>query len=193
MIVKTIDKKEFSSICQELYAMIDQNNLTHLIFIENGGTYIFKELDGKISKNIIISTLRVFRPSTSVKEKKFVKYILKNLPLKIVNILRKIESKFFKKFGNSERSYIYNDKFIDQIKKIKKNKEMVIYIIDDAIDSGNTVQYIINYILNLNNNIKRDNIKIACISQTQSDSLIAPDVKIYENVLCRFHWSNDFR
>ena len=123
MIVKTIDKKEFSSICQELYAMIDQNNLTHLIFIENGGTYIFKELDGKISKNIIISTLRVFRPSTSVKEKKFVKYILKNLPLKIVNILRKIESKFFKKFGNSERSYIHNDKFIAQIKKIKNNKE----------------------------------------------------------------------
>ena len=60
LIVKTIDKKEFSSICQELYAMIDQNNLTHLIFIENGGTYIFKELDGKISEMLSVNRPVIF-------------------------------------------------------------------------------------------------------------------------------------
>ena len=63
-------------------------------------------------------------------------------------------------------------------------------LVDDAIDSGSTIRNAEKFLQTKNKNW---NIKIAVITQSFKQPVRKADYQIYNKILVRFPWSNDFK
>ena len=78
-----------------------------------------------------------------------------------------------------------------QIDSFLKQGHKNILLVDDAIDSGATLNLIKEHI---HKNYQNSNIKIAVITITTKEPIISADYYIYNNrTLIRFPWSNDIK
>lgn len=132
------------------------------------------------------------RPSTRCRGK-WTRKILKWLPLWVLNIMRIAEARLLA----LTKSH-YAEKPIPEIwlppelqECLNKQINPLILIIDDAIDSGDTLFAIEQNIRNLNTTAE---IKTAVVTVTTDSPRINADYAIYRNgTLVRFPWSDDFR
>lgn len=63
-----------------------------------------------------------------------------------------------------------------------------ILVVDDAVDTGNTIREVVELLIG--RGARRENIRIAAITQTLSMPVARPDFVVYDSI-CSFPWSPD--
>lgn len=195
MKVITLLGSDFSESCLLLSQKIDKEyNPDLVIGVLTGGGYvgreIFKTLSGMPGRKY--AEIKIQRPDTKQKENGLLKLVLKYSPTFLLNWLRMLESVVLEKKArkhNPKRSgtiAIPND--IDSF--LKENPKNIL-LVDDAIDSGATLNLLKEYLESHYDNVA---IKIAVITVTTPHPIIDADFCLYhDRVLVRFPWSNDVK
>ncbi len=151
----------------------------HILFIERAGLLI-----GDIVANYLrceMSGIATKRSGNGVKAG--IKNILRYLPRFITHFLRRAEIHSNIHEVKSERKIV-----IDYPLPCKKKK---ILLIDDAIDTGNSIKAVIDYLIN--KGYSREQIKIAVITTTGKEVKYKADFSLFNQVICAFPWSYDSR
>lgn len=159
--------------------------------IKEGGVYlaenVFQVLRNSANQ-VDLKFIKCQRPSTSVKKKNefrkaFIQTIFKISPIIILDLLRNVEHYFLTK-----KSIEYNREIIlDEI--INFNLYDKIVIVDDAVDSGVTLQKVNDYVQSLA--VKTTEVKSLAVVITSNNAIVTPDFYLYKDVLIRFPWSLD--
>lgn len=168
-----------------MFSKID-NEYDLVIGICNGGKFV---LDHYVSqhKNVNCTTVTLQRQSTKgVKQKKVVSSILKFLPYSITDKMRIYENQRLQKQSSKSNPKLHSEIEID---KLHSSLESVL-ILDDAIDSGHTMQTVLSQISKKAPNAQIDT---AVLAWTNTNSIVAPTYYMYKSVLVRFPWSIDFK
>lgn len=159
--------------------------------IKEGGVYlaenVFQVLRNSANQ-VDLKFIKCQRPTTSVKKKNefrkaFIQTIFKISPIIILDLLRNVEHYFLTK-----KSIEYNREIIlDEI--INFNLYDKIVIVDDAVDSGVTLQKVNDYVQSLA--VKTTEVKSLAVVITSNNAIVTPDFYLYKDVLIRFPWSLD--
>lgn len=167
---------------------IEGSNKALIIGVASGGLPIacsVYENYKAVSDKVDYHELKCQRPSTTSKEKKLfnidLSYILKKIPKPILNQLRVIEHSFLSKKRNSQREIIYKSKLIFS------NYDLIL-VIDDAVDSGYSLKYVVDFI---ESKAPESKVISSVYVTTQSDPIYSADYSHLNNVLIRFPWSKD--
>lgn len=151
-----------------------------VIFIARGSY----QIGDVLSKELNCPLLEVFAKRKGNKLKNIFKPFLKIIPSKMKEELRKIEfnSNFHEKKQDRIVSY-------DEKKWKKYIGKQNILIVDDSVDTGNSMLQVKNVVQNY---FKDSNIKIAALNCfKKSKKIIKTDYFIYEDTMLNGPWSND--
>ena len=132
------------------------------------------------------------RPSTKRKNGTL-SHILQRLPLRVLNLMRMAESVALnlrrKIIGQSDAPGVEMPEGLAQL--LREKEAPRILIIDDAIDSGDTLFAITETLRKAN---EKSIVSIAVITETTTQPRIRADYSLYKNkTLIRFPWSNDYK
>lgn len=119
--------------------------------------------------------------------------ILRRLPVKILDLLRIAESRLLSLLHRHKGTKAPPQTDIDtELAAIITGTENPrILLIDDAIDSGQTLSAVISSLKNINPTAM---VEAAVITETTDSPLVRANYTIYRNrTLIRFPWSNDFK
>ena len=164
---------------KELYKKIIKDyNYDLVIFIAKGSYLIGSEL----SKLNNCELLEIFASRKGSKLKKIIKPFLKLIPKKIKIKLRKKEMTSDYHEKNNDRQVSFDEKIYSKYKNKKK-----ILLVDDSIDSGNSVILTKEAILNY---FKKSEVKVAVFNYMNKAS-IRPDYNLYKDMMICGPWSND--
>lgn len=184
MRVVTLDNKAFEEVCHDLAGkvVIDGYLPDLIVGIATGGVYVSRHIMPSVPHAVISCQ----RPSTAVKDSnKTLMNIVQCLPLWCRNLLRIVEAMLLG--CNKSRRLPQVDIDKECINAIKASK--YILVVDDAVDSGNTLMAVKEIIESLDSDVE---IRTAAITVTTSAPAIIPDYYIYHNrTLIRFPWSKD--
>lgn len=200
MQVITLDPGAFVKHAERLALMIAKcsgvSRFDAVVGVRRGGAVVCDALCRYLPENyyVVRSDVSLQRPSTKRKGGK-VNKVLKMLPLPILDFLRMAESMLLslhKKLSSSRSKTASQVLLSDELKDVINGKKCpTILIIDDAIDSGDTLQAIMRAVKIENPNAE---IVTAVITTTTSNPVVRPDFSLYRNhTLIRFPWSNDYR
>lgn len=195
MKVITLDKKDLifqSTLLAQ--SILDSNWSADLIIgIKTGGIYVAQPLYEEIIKHYPskYATVSLSRASTQKKKKIKIDKVLKRLPYFILDVMRKLEVTFFE----LTKAKIYNSNIEDKIildKDLQKQllSSKTVLLVDDAIDTGNTILAIKNKFLSINPQL---DIKTAVLTTTHKISFIQADYSLYKRVLLRCPWAADYK
>lgn len=194
MKVVNFDQKVFDSFLQKnLEKFLDENGNCLVVGIKEGGIpiakMVVKQLQKESSAKIDFVSVTCQRPSTKRKKSnQLIKITLqksfKILPQSILNKLRVIEYKYLlHKAENNSREITFPDNF--DWKVYDK-----ILVVDDAVDSGNSLRSVLEKI-EQEIIIPKTNIISLTVVVTNKQSVIVPDYYLYSDILIRFPWSLD--
>ena len=159
--------------------------------IKEGGIFIaeniFQVINSQENK-VDLKFIKCQRPSTSIKKKNefrrsLIETIFKLSPVFILDLLRNFEHYLLTKKSIEYNREIILDESID-FKSYDK-----IMIVDDAVDSGVTLEKVNQYIENLVD--KTTVVKSLAVVITNKQAVVMPDYYLYKDVLIRFPWSLD--
>lgn len=197
MQVLTLDPKAFELHAAQLAELVKKGSpakFDAILAVRRGGSYVCDAFCQYFPKENYGARYDVSlqRPSTKRKNGTASR-ILKQLPYPILDLMRIIESTLL-----SWRKKAKKDSTISQIempkglaKLLSEKKTPNILIIDDAIDSGDTLFAIVKTLKNANRNAT---FRIAVMTETMEQSRLHADYSLYRNkTLIRFPWSNDYR
>ena len=187
--VITLKDDSFTNDCMVLFNLItDRISPDLLIAIETGGGEIVRRLE----RSVNIKANIIYVEASRIKRKSLFSIIksnlIKKLPIGLNNILRILE--------HSARQFIYKIGKSNSGRNISVGKDDYLYlassdnicIIDDAIDSGNTIKQVVDEVRRVNKNAR---ISTAVIVKTFESPLLNPDIYLYNDTLIRFPWSDD--
>lgn len=195
MQVLTLDPKGFSQHAALLARMIDkESHFDALVGVRRGGSFVCDALCEHLPNDRYGARydVELQRPSTK-KKKGTISKILKSLPTFLLDIMRMAESKilaFHRRIkGNMPTPKVDIPEGLAAIIKTKEYPQIL--IIDDAIDSGETLFAIVETLKEVNPNVI---ISIAVMTVTTNTPRINADYALYRNrTLIRFPWSNDYK
>ncbi|MDE6369618.1 MAG: hypothetical protein K2K94_10320 [Muribaculaceae bacterium] len=177
--VISLDWQSFSAACKKLRMAIDNSGFKPdaVIAIPRGGSNLLLYGWHDIS-NIEITILKPSKFSL----KKYASKILRSLPLALRNRLRIWDAnRLVKRTGHMADTVIKLPAIDPSIKKL--------LILDDAVDSGATLQAIVSEIKFQRQDI---DIRSAAITVTSENPVCMPDYYLYHNfTLVRMPWSID--
>lgn len=182
MKVLTLNKPDFANHCLKLEQIVSASFTPDAVVgIASGGVRVAEFL----FKDKPHLEIEARRPSTRTKENMgFAMKIARKLPECLRNSLRIIEAKLLAHKKVKTRPNIE----FDTTKLYNYNN---ILIVDDAVDSGVTLDSVVSKLSSLPNSPQ---IKTAVITVTTSNPVIIPDYTLYNNhILIRFPWSKDNR
>lgn len=172
-----INLKDLSELADNLAKQIKTDNLVfdHILYIERAGKLIGYLLHSRLGGNI--SGIRIGRPGSKIKS--LLAPLLGSLPNGFRNILRNIELRFWGMI--SYRQVVAKDTL--------PQAESSVLIVDDACDSGRTINEAINLLLE--QGLSLDRIRIAVITTTLNYSDVHPDYFCFLGRKISFPWSTD--
>ncbi len=131
------------------------------------------------------------RPSTKRKQG-VISSILKHLPLRLLDIMRMVEAGLLSLNRKIKAAAPPHVEIPDGLLAIlKTNAQPEILLIDDAIDSGDTLFYIVETLKKTNPDTR---VSIAVMTETTHQPRIRANYTLYRNrTLIRFPWSNDYK
>lgn len=193
MQVITLDPSKLEAHTARLAEMVEKSDESFdaICGIERGGAKVADIFCRHFpnSRYCRRSDIKLQRPSTK-RKRKWMGAILRRLPIALLDLLRMAEARLLalKSHHGAER---WPEIEASIRKDAEEGKIRKILIIDDAIDSGDTLWSIVEALKRMNPEI---GIKTAVITQTTRQPRIRPDFTIYNNqTLIRFPWSEDYR
>ncbi len=149
-----------------------------VVFVARGSFYIGDEISKYF--NVPLIEIKAVREKNKLKE--LVSPVLKLIPRKIKQILREMEinSNTHKKV--SKRNVEMEERYLKELLKYKK-----VLLVDDSIDTGNTIVEILNYLKKYGLEIKTAGLNVFDMSK----EIIKIDFYNYENTLLNGPWSKD--
>lgn len=175
-----LSKKNVQEKSKELFTKIkdDDYNFELVIFIARGALYIGQEIS-KLN-NVPLLEIKATRKTSFLKS--IIKPIMKLIPKNILIYMRKKEMNSNYHEKNSERKVDFNHKQFQKYKKVKK-----IIIVDDSIDSGNTILEVKKV---LEDFFDEAEFKIAALNYMKK-TIIKPEYYIFSDTMLNGPWSND--
>lgn len=175
--IKHISLLELNELALNLARQVESSGFVpqHILYIERVGLFFAYDISKYFSCSI--SGIKASRSGGSVKSK--LSFILRYMPNFATDILRRIE----------ERSGIHssiNNRQVE-ISSILPPKGKKILIIDDAIDTGNSMRAVIAYLVSEGYN--RSFLKSAVITNTKETPSFTSDFALFNFVSCAFPWS----
>lgn len=190
--VRTLNKEEFFQSCKRLEEKIINSLFCPdiIIGIASGGVFVLDNIFDDVNNKIIIS---LKRDGIDQRTKKYIKFFISNLPIKISNFLRNLEA-FYR--SRLSKNLPIDNELVASIKKTiiincKDLKEKKILIVDDAIDSGRTLSTVLKAAKQVFSKENNCEIRAAVLVATEKNSIIEPDYKVFSDILIRFPWSID--
>mgnify|MGYP003290066005 CR=1 FL=1 len=179
-----MDYVELSTInvkgkCNELYEIIIDNYQYELVIFVAKGSYIIGK---KMSDLQNVPLLEICAMRKAGRIKKVLKPLFRIIPKKILIMLRKREMNSSYHDKNENRQVSFNEEKYKKYKNIKK-----ILLVDDSIDSGNSI---IETRKVLNKYFDNAEIKVA-VFNVMDKSAIIPDYYLYKNTMINGPWSSD--
>lgn len=192
--VLTLTPTSLQEHCQRLSSRIQASGFKPMLIIgiQHGGAEVARLMRPSFVDSLYCE-VRISRPSTKQKGEGLLHRLLQKLPLAICDLLRTIESRV-----NEWRSRGKQLVRVGQIslpdaicQALSKTPKASILLVDDAIDTGATIQQAIQQ---LKSSFPEADIRVAVITVTTESSVCEADFCLYHNrTLCRFPWSNDYR
>ena len=196
MQVITLNEDSFDKHAERLAKWVEElpdSRFNALVAVRRGGSLVCdafcRHFNGSYGARYDVTRQR---PSTRRKGKA-VSALLKCLPLPILDIMRMAESFLLsiRRRSDTTPSMAEIEMPLGLRKILKEEKFPKILIIDDAIDSGDTLFDIVATLKKTNPNAV---IRIAVLTETTRNPRIRADVALYRNrTLIRFPWSNDYK
>lgn len=149
-----------------------------VIFVAKGAYYIGDE----IAKYFNVPLIEVKAERQKGKLKKIIAPLLKIIPSSIKKVLREFEVKSNTHNKNSERKVTFEEKDLKELLKYKR-----VLLVDDSIDTGNTIKQIVDYLKKYELEIKVAGINIF----SMSEEVVKIDYYNYRDTLLNGPWSND--
>ncbi len=165
---------QVKKISKEIIESKDVSNFDpqSVVYIESAGRLIGRTISDYA--NLPLYSIQTVRSGSAIKEK--IKIIFNFLPWQISHLLRKIElSTSLHKFSQRE---------INVEGKLPEDKKTRILLVDDAIDSGNSMKSVYEFLIKLG----YENIYTAVITTTSSNPIFKADYSHF-NKLLTFPWS----
>lgn len=195
MKVVTLDEVDFDDACKRLasQALLVVSPLA-IVGIRTGGYVVAEKMVKHLKSSdshVLFYGVTASRTTSNIKNKLKVHYFFKLLPTPVLNVMRLIEHFFLSiQMYCSKSSNRHIEISSDLQSYLKGLSGGEILVVDDAIDSGATVNGVLARLNELN---PRLTYYVAVLVVTQSSPSVLPDVNLYENILLRFPWANDFR
>lgn len=194
MSVVTFTPALLAEACSQLSCRVKAGGYTPslLIGIQHGGAEVARRMRNDFPEAAYCE-VRLSRPGTRQKSQGLAHRLLQHLPLWMCNTLRIVESRV-----NEWRSKGKDPVRIGTIRlpqdiasNLSNPSNPSILLIDDAIDTGATIQ---QARLQLLKQFPDITIRVAVITVTIPHPICDADFCLYHNrTLCRFPWSNDYR
>lgn len=172
--VDLVDLKQYSL---RLFREIERSGYEpqHVLYIERAGLFIAHEIANHFE--CTISGIYANRSGTTLKSK--VKIILRYLPKNVTDILRNMEERSGIHGAMKERR-VY-------VERNHPPKGKNILIVDDAVDTGNSLMAVINFLVSKGYNEQQ--IKTAVLTTTRNTSQYRADMSLYDHMSFAFPWS----
>lgn len=188
--VKTHTGNSFDDACSSLAQIVGACYSPNLIVgIARGGDFVAKNIISKgYFGDAFYISVKCQRNSTKSKGKIRLDVLLKMMPRVATNFLRRFESvalewMFYSRGPSFDRKVAFIESDLQQLRYAKN-----VLIVDDAVDSGVTMQTVRDWVMETN---PAASIKTAAITTTFEFPVCCPDFSLYRDVLVRFPWSND--
>ena len=184
MRVVTLHEKELAEKCRELAVMTKECRPDIIVGILTGGGEVGRLMAPYFPDATYIE-VKLQRPGTQ--KKKALRKLLRLLPTFVTDKLRIYEAKKLSKLP----AKVYNLHFdLEKRNIISSPKNHNILIIDDAVDSGSTLQSVYNSIRQA---APQANIKSAVLTVTTPSPSFQPDYALWrDGTLLRCPWSFDY-
>ena len=166
-----------------------------LIGIQQGGAEVAKLMKEDFP-DAAYCEVRLSRPDTPQKSQGWKHRLLYYMPIWLCNYLRAVESRVNEwQSKGKEPVRLGEIRLPDDIASIlnpsNSSNPPLVLLIDDAIDTGATIQQARRQLLEQFPNIT---LRVAVITVTTPHPICDADFCLYHNrTLCRFPWSNDYR
>lgn len=197
MQVLTLDPSAFDRHAALLAQMVEENDFKKfdaLVAVRRGGSFVCDSFCRHFPKDRYATRydITLQRPSTKHKNGT-INRLLKCLPTAILDIMRMAESHLLSLRRKAKgQSQAHKVELPDGLAATLQESDIPhILVIDDAIDSGDTLFTIVGTLKKYN---PKAEIRIAVMTETTGHPRIHADFTIYRNkTLIRFPWSNDYK
>lgn len=195
MKVITLNQDLFDDACDRLAnAIADEYAPDVIIGIESGGAVVAQQMFDKLLGHfpqLQYFNVSAYRNSSKTKRKYKVSDFLCVLPDILLNSLRLLEHYVLSVTMYANVSQPRNVEINTALKGyLERLSEGCVFLVDDAIDSGATMNEVIGVLKKINPAL---DYRTTALVLTQKTSHFVPDLSLYNNVLIRFPWSNDFK
>jgi hypoxanthine phosphoribosyltransferase len=191
MKVVTLLGDDFVQKCEKLACLVLQDFKPDVVIgVATGGKYVLEAKSSFTTFNQLI--VKRQRPGTKKKQRLKLSSFLKYLPEFSLNLLRVLEVYYQEnKFKNNETKRCISDVTLisGDISCLRK-KGCKVLIVDDAVDSGNTMLDVLDYISGINDSC---DVKSAVLTTTFSNPIHNADFTLYSKLLIRCPWAMDVK
>jgi len=195
MQVVTLNEEALAKASRDLWSSVERSGFrpTHVVGIVTGGAVVVDRMRAALPQDVRTVTVSLSRPGTAIKRRSASDRLLSRLPYAVTDRLRVWEARILaRRNGNGAEkpSPDLSPPDADALGQIAETPDSRVLVVDDAVDSGRTLAAVAG---RLRDKTGEDRVKTAVIVQTQPDVTCRPDYRLYDGVLCRFPWSNDYR
>lgn len=185
MKVVTLHPDTFGEVCQRLADKVAEWHPDILVGIVTGGEIVARNMAKSISQTTL-HTVKLQRSTTA--RKSSVRKLLKLLPTSLADRLRIMEARKAERRPHKVHEPLISSQLEHALKENPKGK---VLIVDDAVDSGDTLLSVVKAIQRI---VPDAEVKSAVLTVTTSKPAISPDYSIWnDKTLLRFPWSLDYR
>ena len=173
--VTLVNLKEYSA--QLARKIQDSGYLTeHILYVERAGLFVAYEI-AKHLKCSSITGIHAKRGGNSLKSK--FRIILRWLPKRVTDLMRRIEEKSNIHNVKSERNVYIEGQFPP-----KRNN---ILLVDDAVDTGNSLKAVVNFLVS--KGYHQDSLHSIVLTTTRKHPEYRADISLFNGISFAFPWS----
>lgn len=164
-----------------------------VVGIATGGVHVVEAMG--LPEAFPVFTCRLSRPATQTKENASADRVLRRLPTPLANGLRILEDLWLAR--KPPRPSDPSPTLLAQIDHIagQLNARDLsrVLVVDDAVDSGSTLLCVLDALRRSLGSDTEVRSAVLTVTRAPAQRCITPDFSLFERVLLRFPWSNDYK